>query len=229
MSADEQLVERWQKGRDVSALNELRSRMRPIVQSQVNKYRANAVPTAVLDSEADKILVSSADKFNPRAGAAFTTYLFTNLRRLNRFSIARSNIATIPEARAQKIGVFQRAYERLLEQKRRPPTPSEIADDMSWPLSEVQTMMRSLRRDIAGSGLPGVARMDMQENRAQQLIHDIWYELTDDEKKVYGHLTGIHGHRKLLQGQQVSMATGFSQAKVSQLRKSIGAKMEKYL
>jgi DNA-directed RNA polymerase specialized sigma subunit len=227
--SDEDLVKRWQQNRDRAALDELRVVTRPLVQSQVNKYRANSVPQLVLEAKADQILVESADSYKFGRGATFRTHLFTNLKRLNRFSTARSNIATVPEARAQKIGVYQRAYEELQAQKRRPPTTSELADELHWSLAEVLTMQRSLRHDIIGSQLPEPARLDTEEARRHQLIDNIWFELTPDEKIVFEYVTGTRGRRQLTQGQDIARATGFSQSKVSQLRTSIAHKMERYL
>lgn len=226
---DEELVKAWQERRDYAALEELRRRTKPLVQSQVNKYRSNAVPQPVLEAKADQIFVQSANTYRHGTGATFRTHLFTNLRRLNRFSAARSNVGTIPEARAQKIGVYQRAYDDLQARKHRPPTAQELADELNWPLSEVTTMQRSLRRDIASSGLQAPARMDTTEARYAQLIDDIWWELTPDEQVVFAHITGTRGRRKLTKGQDIARATGFSQAKVSQLRTSIAKKMERHL
>jgi DNA-directed RNA polymerase sigma subunit (sigma70/sigma32) len=226
---DEELVLRWQQGRDRAALDELRRRTRPLVQSQVNKYRANSVPQSVLEAKADQILVESAGSYRPGTGAKFRTHLFTNLRRLNRFSAARSNIATIPEARTQRIGAYQRTYADLQARKRRPPTTSELADELNWQPSEVLTMQRSQRRDIMSSGLKVPARMDTTEFRRRQVMEDIWFELTPDEQVVYAHLTGTHGRRRIERGQDISMATNFSPAKVSQIRTSIGHKIERHL
>lgn len=222
---DEELVERWQRNKDQQALDELRRGTRALVQSQVNKYRANMVPTAAIEAKADQILVQSATSFKAGRGATFRTHLFGNLRRLNRFSAARSNIATIPEARTQKIGVYQRMHEELTARKHRPPTAAELADELSWPLSEVLTMQRSLRRDIVGSQMQAPPRLDTSDARTRALIDDIWWELTPDEKRVFELLT----KRKMTKGQDIARVTGFSQAKVSQLRTAIGRKMEEHL
>ena len=226
---DEQLVQRWQQNRDKAALDELRRNTRALVQSQVNKYRANAVPQAVIEAKADQILVQSAGSFRQGVGATFRTHLFTNLRRLNRFSTARSNVGTIPEARAQKIGVYQRKYEDLQERKFRPPTSAEMADVLNWPLSEIMTMQRSLRRDIITSGTTVPHRLDTTEAKRARVVEEIWWELTPDEQKVFAHLTGTHGRRRIEKGQDIARATRFSQAKVSQLRTAIGRKIEVHL
>lgn len=226
---DEELVAKWQKGRDQAALEELRRRVKPLVQSQVNKYRSNSVPMSVIEAKADQIFVASVKSFRSGVGAKFKTHLFGNLRRLNRFSTARSNVATIPEARAQKIGVYQRVYEDLKERKRRPPTAAELSDELNWPLNEVMTMQRSVRRDIITTQVSAPPRLDTTDYKTQQLIQDIWWELSMDEKKVFEYVVGTKGKKKLEKGKDIARATGFSQAKVSQLRKAIAKKMEAHL
>jgi len=226
---DEELVREWQLKKDTSALNDLRRRTRQLVQSQVYKYRANAIPQPVLESEADKLFVDAVNSYDPVRAASFRTHLFTKLKRLNRFSISRANIATIPEARAQKIGVYKNVYEELEGRKHRPPTTTELADELNWPLAEVMTIQRSLRRDIPASGITDGGRLDTSLAREKRLIDDIWYELTPDEKKVFEYLTGTRGKRKLEKGMDLARATGFSQAKISQLRKAIGRKIERHL
>lgn len=226
---DEQLVGRWQQRRDLAALNELRRRLRPLTQSQVNKYRSNSVSTPLIESEADRILVASADSFRAGSGASFRTHVFTNLRRLNRFSIARSNIATIPEARAQNIGTFQRIHDELADSKARPPTTSELADALSWSPKAVLTMQRSVRRDVVGSSASVSTQTDMSGARMKSVLDDIWYELTPEEQIVYALVTGTHGRRKTEKGQDIARVTGYSQAKVSQLRSAIARKIEGYL
>lgn len=223
VETDEQLVARWQKTRDAAALDALRTRLRPLLASQVSKYRANAVPQVLLEAEADRLMVGAAGSYKPTAGASFRTYVFTNLRHLNRFSAARSNIATIPEARAQKIGVYTRVYEQLATEKRRPPTPAELADELMWPLSEILTMQRSLRRDIPSpEHSPGAVSY---EARVGQVLSDIRHELTPDELRVFD----LIDKKKITKGQDIARLTGFSPAKVSTLRTSIGKKMERWL
>lgn len=223
VDTDEQLVARWQRSRDMAALDALRTRLRPLIASQVSKYRANAVPQLLLEAEADRLMVDAAGSYRPTAGASFRTHVFTNLRHLNRFSAARSNIASIPEARAQKIGLYNRVFEQMSSEKRRPPTTSELADELMWPLNEVMTMQRSLRRDIpTPEHTPGALNY---EARVGQVLADIRHELTPDELRVFD----LINKRGIKKGQDIARLTGFSAAKVSTLRTSIGRKMERWL
>jgi DNA-directed RNA polymerase specialized sigma subunit len=91
------------------------------------------------------------------------------------------------------------------------------------------TMQRSVRMDIINTQVSTPPRLDTTDAKTRQLIDDIWWELTNDEKKVFEIVTGKNGKRKLDKGKDIASSTGFSQAKVSQLRKAIAKKMEVHL
>jgi DNA-directed RNA polymerase sigma subunit (sigma70/sigma32) len=226
---DEQLVARWQKNRDLVALSKLRMSTQRIVRSQTSKFRNSPVPMAVIESKADELLVKAADTYKPQSGAQFKTHLFNHLRRLDRFVKQRSNIAYIPEGTASKITAYNNARDLLTSQKGRAPTPAELADHLSWPLTEVNRLNRSVRLDIPSSAIGGHHQMDLTDARHQQLLHDIVHELTPDEKKVFDHIMGWNGKKKSDSGREISFLTGFSQAKVSNIRKRIARKMEPHL
>lgn len=226
---DEELVAKWQGSRDVTALNELRQRTARVTSSQVNKYSSSPIPRTVLESKADELMVEAANTYKPGMGAIFRTHLFNNLRRLDRFVKQRANIARIPEGRASKITVFNQAQQQLTDEKKRPPTDMELADFLSWPVTEVVLQRRSVRRDIPSSAISGQHQVDLTDARHQQLLHDIVWELTLDEKTVFEHLFALNGKQRADSGKELSRLTGFSQPKVSILRKRIAKKLEPHL
>jgi hypothetical protein len=69
----------------------------------------------------------------------------------------------------------------------------------------------------------------MTDARHKQLLHDIYWELTPDEKMVFEYLFGMNGKKKVDTGKDLSRLTGFSQPKVSVIRSSIAKKLEPHL
>ena len=53
------------------------------------------------------------------------------------------------------------------------------------------------------------------------ILDDVSYKLTPDEKLVFDYITGRNGKKKVIGGGALAKATGFSQAKVSTIRKRI--------
>jgi DNA-directed RNA polymerase specialized sigma subunit len=227
--SDEELALKWQKNRDMLALSQLRASNKRLIKSQVSKFRRSPVPMSVIESKADELLVKAADTFQAGKGASFKTHLFNHLRRLDRFVKARANIAYLPETTANKITVFENAKKELADKKGRPATAEELADHLHWPIKEVKRQQKSVRLDIASSAIAGSHAADLTDARHQQLLHDIVYELTPDEKKVFAHIMGMGTAKKTDSGREIAALTGFSQAKVSNLRRSIAAKLEPHL
>lgn len=230
MKTDEELAVAFGKRGDIVALSELRRRCASVIQSQVLRYITGPghISRAALEAKADELLVEAAKNFDPKAGAAFKTHLFNYLRRLDRYTKANANIARVPEARAGLITLFSTQMKVLEDQKHRPPTNEELADHMSWPVSSVELMRKSMKREIPWSQVGGPQEQTMESARVTQLLDDIYYELAPDERVVFEHLTG-RGRKKMTQGQQIARATGFSQAKVSMLRTSIANRLKPYL
>lgn len=222
----------YQKG-DIKALDQLRINVAPLVNAQVNRYLSGPghISRAAMMAKADELLVDAARTYKKTSGAMFTTHLFNHLRRLDRYTKANANIAHMPEARANSLTNFQNRVRELEDQKGRPPTDQEIADYMNISIEEVRRLKRALNREISESQM-GQASADAYTRGnpvIDQLLEDIYFELTPDEKVVFDHLFGLHGKKKLKTGNEIAKATGFSTAKVSQLRKSIAMKMKPYI
>lgn len=230
MATVEDLVVQYQKKRDQVALNAVREHSRNIVYHHVNRFLQGPghIPRPVMEAKADELLVQAADSFDPKAGASFTTHLFTHLRRLDRFTKANANVARTSEARAGMIVAFQNAMKELEDQKRRPPTDEELADHMSIPLTTIQMMRKTVRREVPWSQIAAPQEQAMERAKHDQVFDDIYYELTPDERVVFEHLLG-RGRKQLSAGQDIAKATGFSQAKVSVLRTRIAERIKPYL
>lgn len=223
------LVIKWQRTKNPLLLVEIRKKTAPLIGSQLQKFRSSNVPESVLKAKADEILIESLKSFKPGMGALFTTHLFGNLRRLGRFTIERANVARIPEARAQKIGLYQQVRQQLIDERHRPPTTAEMSDELAWDIREVARLERELRLDITSSSLPVPSRLDMTDAREERLANDIWWELTPDEQVILDYTVGLHGKPQIKEGKALAKKLGWSQAKVSLARTRIANKMKKHL
>lgn len=228
--SDEELVAAYQRRGDMLSLTHLRTRMTPLIQSQVGRYMTGPghIARSSMEAKADELMIEAAKSFKPNMGAAFKTHLFNHLRRLDRYTKANANVAHVPEARANMITNFTTQLKVLEDQKRRPPTDEELADHMVLPVATIKLMRKSLRRELPWSQVAGPQEHSLERARIEQLLDDIYYELTPDERVVFEHLMG-RGRKQLAQGQDIARATGFSQAKVSTLRKRIAERLRPYV
>lgn len=229
MKTNEDLVLKYQKG-DIAALNELRSNVRYQVQGQVTRFinGPGHISRAAMEARADELLVDAAKTWKP-GSAMFQTHLHNYLRRLDRYTKANANISKVPELKANMITSFTTQSSILQDQKGRAPTREELADHMQISLKTVDHMNRSMRREVPWSHVGIDHQANMEQARVNELLDDIEFELTPDERKVFVLIMGKSGAKKVTTGGDLARATGFSQAKVSMLRTSIAKKIQPHL
>lgn len=228
---DEQLALRFQQRGDLAALKELRKKNSSYVGANVQRFALGPghIPASVLAAKADELLVDAARTFKVGTGATFKTHLFNHLRRLDRFTKANANIAYKPESRSNLLTNFNNQVALLTETKQRQPTAEEIADHMSIPVTHVMRMQKSQRREIPWSHGTGTSNAANEKARVDMILDDVSHQLTPDELKVFNLLTGRGGKKKITAGGEIARVTGFSQAKVSQLRTSIANRIKPHL
>jgi len=194
----EQELDYWKKHKagDKSATNALLRFVMPHVNSRVSYYRDVPIPTPALHGEAMKMAIHSFDTWDPKRGARLATNTVTSLQRMSRFVTQNKNIARIPEHRAAKIGTFLHVRNALDSELGRPPSPEELADELSWSVKEVRDIGSSMRKDLSESGMPEAALGAVQD-RQKETMHFVRYGLTPDERKVFDHHFGFGGAKQM--------------------------------
>jgi DNA-directed RNA polymerase sigma subunit (sigma70/sigma32) len=156
-----------------------------------------------------------------------------NLKGLNRFVKKHQNFTRIVETQANKIGDYQRAKGSLSEELGREPTTLELSDRLKMSFKKVGRMEKELRKD-SFAALPS---QDLVESNPfekvlpihREVIEMLPYELTIDEQKVFNHLFGRGGNRKDTSTGGIARKLGWSDSKVSQIKKSVSQKYLTYM
>lgn len=194
----EQELDYWKrhKSGDTSATNALLRHVMPHVKSRVSYYRDVPIPNPALHGEAMKMAIHSFDTWDPKRGARLATNTVTSLQRMSRFVTQNKNIARIPEHRAAKIGTFLHVRKALESELGRPPSPEELADELSWSVKEVRDTNSAMRKDLSESGMPEAA-LGAVRDRQKETMQFVRYGLTPQERKVFDHHFGFGGVRQL--------------------------------
>jgi len=203
--------------------------MQPIVNQAVSRF-AGRVPIQreVLHAEATRHMIKALKKFNPEK-ASLSTHLTHQMQSLHRFVVQHQNVSRITEARAGKVGQFERAVSELAETLGRPATTHEIADKMQLSPKTVTKLSLEIRKTTLASE-SGVEDPFLEEvPRAREVLQLIQYELTPPELLVFEHLTGAGGKEKILSTGKIAKKLGWSDSKVSQVKNAIQVKIKKYL
>jgi len=219
------LWNQWTDNKSPENLGMLLDFMNPVIQSNVNKFRAAPIPQSAINLEAKKWALKSFETYDPNKGR-LSTHTTNWLKKINRYVYGRQNVGYIPEERVIKLRTFENVRSNLESKLGREPSQIEVADELRWPLAEVERMEKEIRKDIAPTDVMSDFGF-IQSDPSKEILNYIYYELSPQEQIVYDYSIGSHGKPKR-QGAQIAAKLGVSQSKVSQIRKEIGEKMERY-
>lgn len=225
-ASDEVLAVSAGKG-DLVARNELLRRYSTMLRIKARGYSRAPVPEAAIEGEAMKLLLYAAEKFNPKGGTQFKTFLDTYLRGLYRYTARNQNIARIPEHQVMEIRRYKNTKDIISSQKDREPTHEEMADALGWSPAQVQRLESNLsRRDVAASGMvttPEVKRLN--EKMEELLEFEYFSRMSPTEKLVYDYSLGRHGRVRLESVKDMAKRIGVTEGEVYAAKRTLAHKV----
>ena len=171
-----------------------------------------------LKTQARIIALDAVKDYNPKAGASIDTYIFGQLRRLQRLSAQRGNLTRLSENVAQQRSVVARAIRELTADTGEDPTTEQIANKTGLSRKRIDALMnyKPIVPDSVATSPEGDSLVAANnEVKMRSLYNDVIYnELDDTDKKIYEWVTG-YGKGEKLNGTQIAAKLGISPAAVS--------------
>lgn len=201
----------------------------PLIKSYLNPYYYSGVPVEAIDSYSRELFVGALDTFDPNR-AQLNTHIQNSLRnRMSRYVLKYQNTSRMTEKKKSNINVFKSVSDDLTVELGRPPSVSELADELSWPEKQVQDMQKNLRRDLSASELElsgGNITKSFNDARTAESFRLLYYDSSGQEQVVLEHTWGWNNKPKLT-SKDIARRLNVSEAKVSQLRTRLAKKFEK--
>lgn len=232
-ASDVDLWRQWKEsGEDPDRLQPLLQSLNSTIQANVRKHRAPRIHPPVIEAEARSLTVKALRRYDPAKGTVITTHVQNNLKGLNRFVKKHQNFTRIVEAQANRIGDYDRAKASLSEELGREPTTLELADRLKMSVKKVSRLEKEIRRDRFDLG-PSDDLVESNPFEAplpveREIIQMLPYELNINEQLVFNYLFGQGGKKRITSTGKISKELGWSDSKVSQVKKAVIKKYQEY-
>lgn len=224
-----QMWREWdESGRKPEKLDPLMDSLKPIRNKHVNRYSSANVHRPAMEARADQLMIKSLETYDP-SKAQLNTHMEGNLRSLDRYTKQRQNFSRVTESRLSIVGDYGRARAELYDDLGREPTSVEIADHLKISRKQVEKLELELKSDQVGSMVPDTQDAfvsdDALDKEVAELLHTT---LSPEEQLVWEYMTGTGGKPQINKGSEIAKRLGWSNAKVSQRKKSIEQKYQMY-
>jgi DNA-directed RNA polymerase specialized sigma subunit len=221
----EELYLRWQQTKDPEAFKQLYKHFEPMLTQVVNKWNANLNP-ASLKAQGKVQLLKALQTYDPSKGTQLATHVYNYFQKLSRYSMYYGEAVRMPENLRLKVGKLLAAQDALRERLRREPTVNELAEELKWPKKEVERIQSYIYSEGAESAAETPHAFD-EYHPTEAMLEAFYNSLPAEEQLVFEHLTG-YGGKPILKATEIAKKLGWSDAKVSQVRKRIAEKAKKW-
>jgi RNA polymerase sigma-B factor len=148
----EALFERWQRGRDATAREELVERSLPLARKLARRYGGAREPFEDLLQVASLGLVKAVDRFDCTRGTAFSSFAVpTIMGEIKRYFRDQGWAVHVPRGAQERAVKVEDARQRLSARSGRAPTVSELAEYLELSLEDVLDALETSRAHYAAS------------------------------------------------------------------------------
>lgn len=210
------LVQIWQKDAKPEYTTELLKRMKPAMSSAINSYARGM--ESQLSVKAAKLTLSALKAYNPEAGADVSTFVFHNLKRLNRLASKSSNIMPVPESVALDVARLQKAMAKFQDDHDRDPSDQELADMTGLSLKKVNNLLDGRAVVSESSTLnPETQSSTLSSNTLtdRDYFEYVYSSMDPINQKIMEWASGAHGKPKL-SNNEIAAKLRMSPAAISQ-------------
>lgn len=226
----------WKRTGDVKHFQDLYGSMKNLVHDAARRaaYGSN-LPESAHRAYAAQAFFDALRTYDPKGGAALQTHVFNSVQnKVKRLNYMYSNMGHMPEPRMQRVGLYQAELGNLRSELNREPNAHELADRLSWGVSDVQKIQTELRKDLAmDEGTEDLALFE--SNKDEEHLSYLYFDLGAQEKVVYEYLYGKGGKPRMVKANGkidydgISRRMGISSSKARQLVVNIRQSLQKVL
>jgi DNA-directed RNA polymerase specialized sigma subunit len=217
------LFDAWKQAPGPKTLTPLIQNLEPTITKALTAY--GYAGDANMRTQARLLAANALPRFDPKR-ASLDTFVFGELRRLQRIGPKQEHAVPIPERVMLERRALERASSDLYEELGRPPTDDEIQDRTGLTKGRLRTL-RSVRAQVVGENLDDQGRVitaaDDGTDASKLWEEAVVYSLGPVDKKIYEWSTGSGGEQ--LTKAEMALRLRISPAAVTQRAAMIARKL----
>jgi len=222
-----QLYKQWKASPNPGTLTPLVSSLRPTIDSALRTYGYADDPN--MRTTAQLHVIKALPRYDPKR-AKLNTFVFNELKRIQRFGPKQQHAIPIPEQAALDLRSLQRIEHDLVHELGREPTPPELADKSGLSVRRINSIRRryaiptvteqAFESDIGVRDVPAT-----RGNESERLWLDALYaELDPIDKKILDWSLGMHGQPRISKT-QMATKLGISIPAITQRARRLSARV----
>lgn len=216
------VVASWQKDKGNKKLtSEVLKRMQPTISAAINSYAPGM--ERQLSVRAAKLTLGALETFDQSRGVAPSTYVFHNLKRLNRLGARAQNIIPQSEYASAERKAVMSVFDKFVDDRGREPSMEELADRTGISVKRLSRILDQGAVVSESSTLTDDSRKDTQ---ASSTLTDadyyayVYASVDPVSQKIMEWSSGLKGGR-VLSNNQIADRLHISPAAVSQRKTKI--------
>lgn len=212
------LVVRWQKKPTPEDTAYILHKMKPTINSAMTSYAPGHQNDLAI--KAANLTLNALKAFDPDRGVDPTTFVFHNLKRLNRYANRRANIIPISEKASQEYNFLQQVKADFIDTFDREPSDMELADRTGYSLKKVVKLLDGNKVTSESSTLNpenGNSTQFQSGFNDEDFIEYVYRSVGPIDQKILEWSSGLHG-RKVLSNKEIAAKLHLTPAAISQRR-----------
>lgn len=224
----------WKKTGSKKAFQDLYASFKPLIYSAAKKasYGSN-IPEPAHRAYAAQAFYDALRTFSPTSGAALATHLYGSVQqKVKRLNYMYQNLGSMPEPRAQRVGVYQTEFANLHAELGRDPTDQELSQRLHMSVSDIRNLKSEITKDLQIS--EGVEETAFFEgSRESEILDHLSFDLTPEEKNIFEYIQGKNGKARMVKANgkidfdRIARVAGISSSRCRTIYGSIKKKFEK--
>lgn len=212
----------WQQNPTTEKAGSILEKLRPTISSALNTYAPGS--GSRLEIKAAKLTMDSLKSYDASKGADPATFVFSNLRRLQRLNSRAGNIIQQSESVALDRRRVMDAAAQFEDRKGREPSAAELADLTGFSVKKIDRLMDSSNVVINESST--LSEDSRKDTMAKSMLTDddyfeyVYSSVSPIDQKIMEWSSGKHG-KPLLSNNAIAGKLHISPAAISQRRNKI--------